>query len=74
MACAASPVGTCKNGILQKTHLARNASLLERSTSVPSRRLGSRVLVGSTMKGFVQYGVHWRVSLGMVHPPNGHVI
>ena len=21
------------------------------------------------MKGFVRYGVHWRASLGMVHPP-----
>ena len=23
------------------------------------------------MKGLVRYGVHWRVSLGMVHPPKG---
>ena len=22
------------------------------------------------MKGLVRYGVHWRVSLRMVHPPN----
>ena len=36
--------------------------------------IGQRVLVGSTMKGLVRYGVHWRVSLGMVHPPNGHAI
>ena len=58
----------------KKTDLARNASLRERSTSVPSRRLGLQVMVGSTMKGFVRYQVHWRISLGMVHPPNGHVI
>ena len=27
------------------------------------------MLVQSTMKGLVRYGVHWLVSLGMVHPP-----
>ena len=58
----------------KKKHLARNAALRERSTSVPSRRSGLRVLVGSTMKDLVRYGVRWRVSLGMVHPPNGHTI
>ena len=63
----------CKKHTLLATH--RFASQLrERSTGVPSQRLGLRVLVGSTMKGFVRYGVHWQVSLGMVHPPNGHVI
>ena len=59
----------CKKHTLLATHRfggAPQASLHE--------RLGLRVLVGSTMKGFVRYGVHWRVSLGMVNPPNGHVI
>ena len=43
---------------------------------IPSSRryLPTYLLVGSTMKGLVRYEVHWRVSLGMVHPPNGHAI
>ena len=25
------------------------------------------------MKSFVRYGFKWRLSLGVMHPPNGHV-
>ena len=46
---------------LQNTHLAPNASLWDRHTSFPPRRLGLQLIVGSIGKGLVQYEVHWLV-------------
>ena len=68
------------SGHMQKWNIAKNTPCSQRIASgALHKRLFTKgslvnVLFRISMKGLLQYGVHWRLSLGMVHPPNGHAI